>query len=1675
MKLAQMFCLFLFLSLCGATEYYVRPTEPTDTSCPAQPCLTLSQYISNSDLYFKSNTVFKFLPGLHHANQTLDMQSVENVSLEGEYNSDHPIVIMDVHCSSNDCAGLRFHNITNLTIHSLDFSVYVSALPSFATNVENLSIKGFMYTSISTLHMHHTSIQIESSSLIPLSFGIAVFISEHILLHTLTTNCSNDSRCNVGIFIKFSQHTTISRTIAVHAQQCGIFLINSNSTNIVNTGVLYSGEEFGLAIDLSHDITIANTSVTESFKHGIGAHSSTNISLFNTSVMSPGVKNCIGKTQEVNHHSVSCFGIYLISVDTVALYSIRVIHVVNDGIRVTDSFNIAVENATVSHTGRGITVSNTAKTYISRAVINNFSEFGIILLKTRYSVITNVTVVFTKSAVSNSIVMYVQHIGIHIESSQYTTISSAVVMHTQTVGMFLTNSSNIDIENVTITHSGFGIYLISVDTVALYSIRVMHFVDDGIRVTDSFNIAVENATVSHTGRGITVLNTTKTYISRAVINNFSKSGIILHETQYSVITNVTIVFTKRAVMIEQTVVNGILIQLSQNAAISSAVVKHVEQCGIFIRFSWYVTVSNSVVTYAQYVAIRIESSQYTTISSAVVMHAQKVGMFLTNSSNINIENIMITHSGRYGLLSDSVHHMTVTNTIVTESSLVGITALNSTHIAIFNTSVMYAGTKKCIGNTPIFVESNVSCYGLLLGRVATATLYNIRVMYSGNKGIAIFRSSGIAVQNSTVIHVRQGIYSLMSFNIHISFTTISNFSIAGILFGIQTQYSSISNVTFVFHQFQEYAIVLVFSHGVELESIFLVPKPQVRSNSALHAVIVMQCSDVSISKSVFSNFDAPLFHHTSAGPPAVLVLFSSKNIYINDCTFEGNNVTGLILSSSHLKILGSLTFSGNRAYRGAAMIFIVGSTMRLSQNSSIYFVGNSAVAKGGAIYLDSSNSYGYQLNSILPDCFLQVEHTDFRKSLIFVNNSAGQGGDALYGETLGFYWPLGNDFLNCSSPFGHCPLVEQSSEFYANCSVLFTQVSSISPNTLSQVASDPVRVCICSNSTPECHMTSMAVDPIFPGQSFSISTAVMGNELGTVAGSVFAIFLPLYSVRPWLAAGEDTQGATQLHCNKMEYTIFSINSKEVLLLASNSIMSEYTDPTLFTKFPVYVNITLLPCPPGFALMEASARCDCSQFVLQLPGVSCNIKDQTIHRSGLVWVGSVKDENQTVENVITAKYCPLNFCKREDISVHLNQPDTQCEFNHSGILCGGCQPGLSLMLGGVQCGMCSSKNLALIIPFILAGIVLVFFLKISKLTTSEGFINSLVFYASIVKANEHIFLPQANTNPLTLFISWLNLDLGVQTCFFNGLSAYTKTWLQFVFPFYIWGITGVIIISARYSTRVARISGNNSVPVLTTLFLLSYAKLLGIIITSLSYTVLEYPGGQKVVWSADGNIDYLGAKHAPLFVAAVATLLFLWLPYTVLLFTGQWLYKCKLSVINRMLIKLKPFLDAHYGPLKDSHRYWFGALLLVRAVILLISALVTKNNFSVFIFSISVATFVLIIALMTFSHLGVDIRAYRSKAVSFFELAIFVNLVVFCLAKYHSSASGGSEIAASYTLTGIVFVQFVGVLILRIYSVVKNTVFHYFSIFDDFKEEGVWRYENFTEMNTIQYRNANIVL
>ena len=100
-------------------------------------------------------------------------------------------------------------------------------------------------------------------------------------------------------------------------------------------------------------------------------------------------------------------------------------------------------------------------------------------------------------------------------------------------------------------------------------------------------------------------------------------------------------------------------------------------------------------------------------------------------------------------------------------------------------------------------------------------------------------------------------------------------------------------------------------------------------------------------------------------------------------------------------------------------------------------------------------------------------------------------------------------------------------------------------------------------------------------------------------------------------------------------------------------------------------------------------------------------------------------------------------------------------------------------------------------------------------------------------------------------------------------------------------------------------------------------------------MLEYPDGQKLVWSFDGNIDYFGCV---LFPVAVIILLVLWLPYTFTLLFIQCLRRCSHHYGLRWVNKLTPFFDSYTGPLKDKHHYWIGLGLFARFVLLLTSTI-----------------------------------------------------------------------------------------------------------------------------------------
>ena len=104
-------------------------------------------------------------------------------------------------------------------------------------------------------------------------------------------------------------------------------------------------------------------------------------------------------------------------------------------------------------------------------------------------------------------------------------------------------------------------------------------------------------------------------------------------------------------------------------------------------------------------------------------------------------------------------------------------------------------------------------------------------------------------------------------------------------------------------------------------------------------------------------------------------------------------------------------------------------------------------------------------------------------------------------------------------------------------------------------------------------------------------------------------------------------------------------------------------------------------------------------------------------------------------------------------------------------------------------------------------------------------------------------------PFRTFLAWLNLEFGygTESCFVEGLSAFWSSWLQFIFPLYIWSIVRVIIFVRRHSTRLTKTFGDRALPLLATLFLMSYLKLLCTVVDICVYTTLTvYPSESKIV-------------------------------------------------------------------------------------------------------------------------------------------------------------------------------------------------------------------------------------
>ena len=761
-------------------------------------------------------------------------------------------------------------------------------------------------------------------------------------------------------------------------------------------------------------------------------------------------------------------------------------------------------------------------------------------------------------------------------------------------------------------------------------------------------------------------------------------------------------------------------------------------------------------------------------------------------------------------------------------------------------------------------------------------------------------------------------------------------------------------------------------------------------------------NSLTIPEELYVNDQVNLYKYAS-----VIVLHNVKlTSFMGSVLFKKNKGSSIFLYNSVVSFNGSFRFVENYAIIGAGLGVYSNSFILMHEGTNILFIDNVARRRGGAIYVEDLYSVPGVLANV---CFFQYlspqgnldDTRNIDINVTFANNSAGEAGNSIFSSSIDECSWMPNTAFQKTSP-----------------STVLSRVIYFGDPTRQQISSAPYLVCFCSETTIQdietaCRTNSYSTT-IYPGETIDVTVIGTGQHYGPAPTIIYTTV----SEKSNCSIDGSNQVVYKIpnNCTTLQYVVTSNTSGHCIL---DFRTDRYTLPTVKENTLKEAVVEILDCPYGFALNN-NGVCDCHPLLISPDNPAmvpnCNLTSQTFRHQGQTWLHTV-NSNGTLTEVIARGYCYFGYCKATESDLSLSDLDSQCSHKRSGTLCGQCQSGYSSVFGSTQCKICSNSWLSLLIVFAIAGIILVAVIFVLDFTITSGTINGIIFYINVISINRTILFPTTDTfYPLLVFISFLNLDLGIETCFYNGMDEYAKIWLEYVFPVYLIMIVGVIIVMARYASWVQRVVRKNGVPVLSTLLFLSYAKLLRNSSMVLFYNVgiTHLPSGRiEQVWAVDANVEYFGFKFTILFVVSLLIFLLIVIPFTlVMLFTKTFL---RLKYVAHF----KPMLDAYQSTFANPFRFWLGWRLLIRAFLFSTSALDSQT-----------ILFINSITLCGLAIMQGYFRPFNSFYCNLWDLSFLLNLAtLFVVSQYFGEAN---DIMVT-VLVGITFIQFGALLF---YHVIK---------------------------------------
>ena len=433
-------------SLCGATDYYVRPTEPTNASCPGQPCLTLHHYIQN----ISSNANYHLLPGVHSINGSITLKHIRNVSMAA-FNSSITKIVTECNNRRNsslynlDCSGISFQDASDITISSLSIELKL-LLPSHNA-YRQLSIAGMSFMNSTDVVIQGLDVWITKTRPVDDVFVIAVSDCVDVKMRSFTfTNGGIDVTLSSNVSISNANITSLGQ--AIHVTQ-STYVFVSNGTIISRQAIYLNKTSFA---DISNvEILYANDSAMYMYY--------TEDTTIN----------------DVTIHSAGRVGIEMIGSTRSAVSGVHVMQSNGNGISMENNGHDAIKNSTVANCVQyGIKIFLAHGIDIMHSVVFNSNIAGIYVKHVDHVIIANTTVEQT------------QEKGILIYESSNIHINDTHVMQAGFNTLDMYDVSNITIANTALVNAAIGANIVLCESVTFWSVTIGDWNLYGVHVYDSY-------------------------------------------------------------------------------------------------------------------------------------------------------------------------------------------------------------------------------------------------------------------------------------------------------------------------------------------------------------------------------------------------------------------------------------------------------------------------------------------------------------------------------------------------------------------------------------------------------------------------------------------------------------------------------------------------------------------------------------------------------------------------------------------------------------------------------------------------------------------------------------------------------------------------------------------------------------------------------------------------------------------------------------------------------------------------------------------------------------------------------------------------------------------------------------------------------------------------------------